>query len=224
MRRIVLPGVFRPRSDTWLLARAACGQPLRAGASVLELCAGPGLAGVAAARRHRAALTTVDVSRRAALNARLNGALNGVRVRALRGDLVAPLDGARFDLIVANPPYVPGPPPPRHGAARATDAGADGRALLDRICREAPRHLAPGGVLLVVHSEVSGVGATVDALTRGGLRTDVVLRARGPLGPVLRARRRALEARGRLRPGQRTEELVVVRGQSSEGSRGCRRP
>ncbi|HWK25969.1 MAG TPA: hypothetical protein VNS09_05360, partial [Solirubrobacter sp.] len=65
---------------------------------------------------------------------------------------------------------------------------------------------------------------TIDALTRGGLRTDVVLRVRGPLGPVLRARRRALEARGRLGAGQQTEELVVVRGQSSEGSRGCRRP
>jgi methylase of polypeptide subunit release factors len=36
--------------------------------------------------------------------------------------------GERFDLILANPPYVPGPPPSRRGAARAWDAGDDGRA------------------------------------------------------------------------------------------------
>ena len=210
MRRVVLPGVFHPLSDTWLLARTACEQP--SAQRVLELCAGPGLAGIAAARRFGAHLTTVDVSRRAALNVRLNAWLNGVMVRALRGDLFAAVAGERFDLILANPPYVPGPPPPRRGAARATDAGDDGRAIVDRICAEAPAHLNPGGVLLVVHSEVCRTGTTLAAFADGGLDADIAARERGPLGPLLRARRAELEARGQLEPGQEEEDVLVVRG------------
>jgi release factor glutamine methyltransferase len=49
-RWVVLPGVFHPRSDTWLLAEAARRESINAGARVLELCAGPALAGLTAVR------------------------------------------------------------------------------------------------------------------------------------------------------------------------------
>jgi release factor glutamine methyltransferase len=209
---IVLPGVFRPRSDTRLLARTACEQRRRTGARVLELCAGPAYVGLAAARACDGVLTTVDVSRRAVLNATLNARLNRVRVRARRGDLLQPVAGERFDLIVANPPYVPGGEPPRRGQERAWEAGADGRAVLDRICAEAPAHLAPGGVLLLVHSEVSDPGATLAAYAAAGLEADVAARERGPLGPLLQGRRAELEAHGLLDPGQAEEEVLVLRG------------
>jgi release factor glutamine methyltransferase len=218
MRHVVLPRVFHPRSDTRLLAAAGAREPLPPGGAILELCAGPALAGIVAARTHQAALTTVDVSWLAALNARLNGWLNGVRVRARRGDLFAAVGEQRFDLILANPPYVPGPPPPTRGPGRATDAGDDGRALLDRICAEAPAHLTPGGTLLVVHSEVCGIEPTLAALEQRGLRADVAERERGALGPILRARRAELEARGQLRPGQESEDVMVVRGRRWEGT------
>ena len=112
LRGIVLPGVFAPRSDSWLLAAVARREPLPAGARVLELCAGPAFAGVAAARG-RGSLTTVDVSRRAVLErAPERLAQPACRSRALRGDLFEAVGDERFDLILANPPYVPGPPPP----------------------------------------------------------------------------------------------------------------
>jgi release factor glutamine methyltransferase len=210
MRGVVLPGAFRPRSDTWLLAEAASAE--RVNGRILELCAGPAFAGIAAARAAGAHLTTVDVSRRAVLNARLNARLNGVSIDARRGDLLGAVRGERFDLILANPPYVPGPPPPARGAARATDADADGRAILDRICAEAPAYLNAGGALLLVHSEVSGTDATLEAMAAKGLDADIVERRRGPLGPLLRSRRAALEARGQLRPGQDHEDVLVLRG------------
>jgi release factor glutamine methyltransferase len=211
-RGLVLPGVFRPLSDTRLLANAACRQAVPEGGAILELCSGPALAGLAAARRWGAALTTVDIARRSVINARVNGWLNGVGVTALRGDLFDAVAGERFDLILANPPYVPGGPPPAGGPGRATDAGADGRALLDRICATVARYLRPGGTVLLVHSEVCGIDATLEAYARQGLEGDVPARERGPLGPLLRARRPELEARGLLRPGQDSEEVVVVRG------------
>jgi release factor glutamine methyltransferase len=195
-----------------MLADALREEPLPAGARVLDVCTGSGLLAVTAAMCGARA-TAVDVSRRAVLCAALNARINGVRVRALRGDLFAPVEGERFDAIVANPPYLPTDHDalPARGPARAWDGGRDGRALLDRLCARAPDHLAPGGVLLVVHSSVCDPGATLATLRRRGLRAEVATRCHGPLGPLLRARATALEDRGVLARGQRHEDVVIVR-------------
>jgi release factor glutamine methyltransferase len=194
-----------------MLAEALRAEDL-AGARVLDVCAGSGLLAVTAARAGAQA-TAVDVSRRAVLCAALNARLNRVRIRALRGDLFAPVHGERFDAIVSNPPYLPAADDelPKHGPRRAWDAGRDGRAILDRLCAEAPAHLAPGGALLLVHSSLSDTEKTLAALNAEGLRTDIVARHRGALGPLLRARAPELEARGLLAPGERVEDVVIVR-------------
>ena len=195
-----------------MLARTLRAEALPPGARVLDVCTGSGLLAVTAALCGARA-TAVDVSRRAVVCAALNGRLNGVRVRALRGDLLAPVRGERFDAIVSNPPYLPAADDglPGRGAARAWDAGRDGRVVLDRLCAQAPDHLAAGGVILLIHSALCGTDATLEALRRSGLTAEVVERHRGALGPLLRARAPQLEARGLLAPGQRDEEVVVVR-------------
>ncbi len=149
--------------------------------------------------------------------ATLNGALNRVRVRARRGDLFAPLAGHRYDVIVSNPPYVPAATDrlPVKGPERAWDAGLAGRTLIDRIAADAVRHLRPGGTLLLVQSSLCGVEPTLEQIERTGLEARVEARRRGPLGPLLTARARDLEERGLLRPGEREEELVVVRAQDA---------
>jgi release factor glutamine methyltransferase len=194
-----------------MLAEALHAERL-AGARVLDVCTGSGLLAVSAAL-DGAHATAVDVSRRAVLCAALNARLNGVRIRALRGDLLAPVVGERFDVIVSNPPYLPADDDelPTRGPERAWDAGRDGRAILDRLCDESPAHLAPGGVLLVVHSSLSDTEKTIAALNANGLRTDIVARHRGALGPLLRARAPELEARGLLAVGEREEDVVIVR-------------
>lgn len=214
MRRVTPPGVFAPISDTWLLAAAMREQIVGPRATVLDVFTGSGALAIAAARRGARHVTAVDISRRAVLTARLNARLNGVRVEALRSDLFSAVSHRRFDVIVANPPYVPTPgevDDPR-GPRRAWDGGDDGRALLDRLLAEAPEHLRPGGILLVVHSEVCGIGRTLEAMAAGGLEADVCARRWGPLGPLMRARAPELERRGLLPPGARQEEIVVIRG------------
>ena len=188
-----------------------------AGAEVLDLCTGSGLAAIAAARLGARA-TAVDVSRRSVLTVRVNARLNGVagRVRAVRGDLFEAVPGRSFDVIVSNPPYVPSGPGalPERGPARAWEGGPDGRAVLDRICAEAPGRLRPGGVLLLVHSSLCGIDATVERLAAAGLEARVAQRRRGPLGPLMLARTADLERRGVLAPGQREEEVVVIEGRA----------
>jgi release factor glutamine methyltransferase len=212
VRLVTLPGVFRPISDTWLLADALDAEPLAPGARILDLCSGSGALAIRAARRAEA--TAVDVSRRSVTTIRLNAFLNGVKVRALRGDLLDAVPGERFDAIVSNPPYVPAPSEalPARGRARAWDAGRDGRALLDRICAQAPSHLRAGGVLLVVHSSLLGYERTVELLEAGGLEPGLAAQEHGPLGPLMRSRRAYLEAEGLLEPGRREEDVLVVRG------------
>jgi release factor glutamine methyltransferase len=212
MRVARLPGVFRPRSDTWLLAAVLRRQPQLRGGTVLDVCSGSGALAVAAALAGARAVTAVDISVRAVLTARLNARLNGVRVEALRGDLLGPVPRRRFDVIVSNPPYLPSAAEelPAHGRARHTDAGGSGRTLLDRLIDAAPAHLAPGGVLLVTHSSVNGERATLDRMRAAGLEPAVAERRHGSLGPLLAARAPQLEAKGLLARGARDEDVLVV--------------
>jgi release factor glutamine methyltransferase len=218
VRLIRLPGVFRPRSDTWMLARElVAALPEGRRASVLELCTGSGAVALEAAAAG-ADVTAVDVSRRSVATVRINAALRRLRgVRALRGSLFEPVAGRRFDVIATNPPYVPAlrDELPVRGPERAWDAGRDGRALIDPICSSAADHLAPGGVLLMIHSSLCGVEETVSRLSSAGLSVDVPVRERGPLGPLMLARVEQLEASGALAPGEREEELVIVRARKS---------
>ena len=197
-----LPGVFAPRSDTWMLADVVGNLDALRDADVLELGTGSGAIAVAAAKGGAGSVTVVDVSRRALATAWLNARLNGVRVQPRHGDLFAPVDGRRFDIIVSNPPYLPGQDIPRRGAQRAWEGGRDGRAILERICARAADHLRPRGIVLLVHSSVNGVSRTLDCLEHAGLRADVVVRHRGPTGPLLSARMPELDE----------EEIYVVRG------------
>lgn len=212
MKILTFPGVFHPISDSWLLADVLCGQGLSPTTAVLDLCSGSGVIAIAAARAGAGPVTAVDLARPALAAIALNARLNGVRVRTLRGDLFAPVAGERFDIIASNPPYVPSDSDalPRRGVTRAWEAGLDGRALLDRICAQAPAHLRPGGTLLLVHSSLIGLDATTELLRAGGLVVDVAARRRGPLGPLLSTRSAALEAQGLLEPGQREEDLLVL--------------
>jgi release factor glutamine methyltransferase len=212
MRILTLPGVFRPRSDSWLLAqrlREEAGPGLR----VLDLCTGSGVVALSGAQAG-ADVTAVDVSRRAAWTVRMNARLNGVRVDARHGDLFGAA-GGRFDIVTANPPYLPADEDdvPRSGPTRAWDAGLDGRAVLDRICAEAPAHLQPGGSVLLIHSNVCGIEETRRQLAAGGLETEVVLRQVGAYGPLMRERMERLQERGALpADAGEAEEMVIIRG------------
>lgn len=208
------PGVYAAQGDTFLLISALRREGPARGSRVLDVGTGSGALAVAAAQLG-GSVTAVDVSRRALGTAWANAALRGKRIVVRMGDLLEPVRGRRFDLVLSNPPYVPSPDErlPTRGAARAWDAGPGGRTLLDRLCRDVPRVLAPRGIVLLVHSSLCGTEATCAALERAGLRARVVARVRQPFGPVMWARARWFEGRGLIGPGEREEELVVVRGE-----------
>jgi release factor glutamine methyltransferase len=209
------PLVYRAQGDTWLLRDALRAENIGPDTRVLDVCTGTGALAVAAARLGARHVTAVDISGLAVLSTWLNARVWGVTVHTRRGDLLAPVRSHDFDLIVANPPYVPSADGvPRGRAERNWDAGIDGRAVLNRLCDEVPKVLAPGGVLLTVFSALSGVDAVFARLVEAGLSPTLVARHTQPFGPVLRKRAALLESRGLIEPGQRYEELVVVRARA----------
>ncbi|MGY6026670.1 HemK2/MTQ2 family protein methyltransferase [Streptomyces spinosirectus] len=214
VRPLVTPGVYAPQDDTDLLAGALSEEPLPPGADVLDVGTGSGALALAAARRGTR-VTAVDLSWRAVWTARMNAYLAGLPLHTRQGNLFAPVRGQSFDLILSNPPYVPAPTGRvrPHGAARAWDAGHDGRLLLDRICREAPDLLRPGGVLLMVHSALSDPDRTLGHLHDAGLKAAVTRRRHIAFGPVLRSRAGWLRGRGLISAEDQKEELVVVRAE-----------
>lgn len=125
----------------------------------LDLCTGSGCLAILAAHAFgHAAVDAVDVSTDALAVAQSNIELHGLRdrVQALRSDLLSqvPAD-RRYDLIVCNPPYVNEqsmkglPPEYRHEPRLALAGGADGMDLVRRILADAPRHMAPEGLLVL---------------------------------------------------------------------------
>jgi release factor glutamine methyltransferase len=69
--------------------------------------------------------------------------------------------------------------------SRAWDAACDGRAMLDLLCTSVPWALAPGGILLIVHSAICGVEITLELLRQEGMKAAVVARRSEPFGPVM---------------------------------------
>lgn len=90
----------------------------------------------------------------------------GARITAKESDLFATLAGRRYDLIIANPPYVDAqdmvnlPPEYRHEPAAALAAGEDGLDLVERLLAEARRHLTDNGILVL---EVGNSQAALEA-------------------------------------------------------------
>jgi ribosomal protein L3 glutamine methyltransferase len=123
----------------------------------LDLCTGSGCIGIAMAVHNPDwRVDLVDISDKALSLARENIAFQhvGDRVRALKSDLFAKLDGEVYDLIVTNPPYVTEqefaalPPEYGHEPELGLTAGEDGLDFALRILDAAPKHLSKEGWLI----------------------------------------------------------------------------
>jgi ribosomal protein L3 glutamine methyltransferase len=125
--------------------------------NVLDLCTGSGCLAILAAHAFpNAHIDAVDISKDALAVAARNVADFGLedRVQLHRGDLYAPVANKRYDLIIANPPYVDAegmaglPPECRAEPKLAFDGGTDGLDVVRRILEQANRHLTAEGGLL----------------------------------------------------------------------------
>jgi len=131
-------------NDSRWLARATVRRPVRAS---LDLCTGSGIQALLAAD-HSERAVAVDINPRAARCARFNAQVSEAgNVEVIVGDLFEPLATAgAFDLITANPPFVPSPA----DEFRFRDGGRSGEDVQQRIVAGLPRYLAQGGIAQMV--------------------------------------------------------------------------
>ena len=157
---VVSPAVLIPRPETELLVELALQRlPLGAPSRVLDLGAGSGCIGITiAAERPQTQVTLVDASETALEIARANaGQWAPGNTTLLHSDWYSAVAAERYDLIVANPPYVAeGDAHLQQGDLRfeprsALAAGVDGLSDLQQIIARAPQHLRAGGWLLLEH-------------------------------------------------------------------------
>lgn len=150
--------VLIPRPETEILVRQAVGA-LHEGDRVLDLCTGSGAVAIAiaaeAAKDKTVSVTATDISADALEVAKENARNNKANVTFIESDLFENVRG-RFNLITANPPYVPTAEidtlqrevkdfEPR----LALDGGKDGLDFYRRIAEKINRYLVHGGMLIV---------------------------------------------------------------------------
>ena len=159
--------VYPVREDTLLLLAAALDE---AGPSdrVLELGTGSGFVA-----RHLAGKVALVVA--TDVNPHACRAASSPGVGVARTDLTAGIRG-QFDLVLFNAPYLPTGPGERldDWLEKALDGGESGREVIARLLPDLPRVLAPGGRLLLVISDLTGVDEVLGLLRDAGFRAGIV--------------------------------------------------
>lgn len=126
-------------------------------ADVLDVGTGSGAIACSIAAATRATVYATDISRDALAVANDNVRRFGMegRCNLAHGDLLKPFAGRRFDVVVANLPYVPtcdvpqAPNPVAFEPRIAVDGGPDGLAIYRRLIDELPKALKPGALVLL---------------------------------------------------------------------------
>ncbi|MDH4569406.1 peptide chain release factor N(5)-glutamine methyltransferase [Pseudomonas sp. BN414] len=155
----VAPDTLIPRADTELLVETALAVLPASPAEVLDLGTGTGAIALAlACERLGWKVTGVDrISAAVELAERNRARLRLNNARFVESHWFSALGEQRFALIVSNPPYIRAQDPHlvqgdvRFEPSSALVAGADGLDDIRRIIADAPRHLLPGGWLLLEH-------------------------------------------------------------------------
>ncbi len=149
-------------TDSQWLARATIRRKVN---NTLDLCTGSGIHALLAAA-HSKRVVAVDINPRAALCTQFNAKAFGIsNIESLVGDLFAPVAAEHFDLITANPPFVPSP----IDTLGFRDGGRSGEDIQRRIIEALPRYLARGGSAQIVTELGERDGVSIADRIRGWL-------------------------------------------------------
>jgi len=152
----VRSGVLIPRADTERLAETVVTKAKTLNnPSILDMCTGSGAVAVAVKKNAECTVIATDISEDALTVARENAQRLKADVTFKRGSLFAPVKGERFDIISANPPYIPtgdlktlDKSVIEYEPRLALDGGEDGLDFYRDIIAKAKDYLKPNGYLV----------------------------------------------------------------------------
>ena len=160
--------VYQPAEDSGLLAEAAVAE---AHGRVLEVGTGSGWVAERIGDERGLDVVGSDRNPHAAREARGRG------VEAVVADLLDPFRADAFDAVCFNPPYLPTDPDNEWGdwMERALSGGESGRELIEPFLADVGRVLAPGGVVLLLVSSLTGYEEVLALVDEAGFSHEPVV-------------------------------------------------
>jgi release factor glutamine methyltransferase len=160
--------VYQPAEDSGLLAEAAVAE---AHGRVLEVGTGSGWVAQRIAEERGLDTVGSDLNPHAARQARERG------VEGVVADLLSPFRAGAFDTVCFNPPYLPTDPDNEWDdwMEHALSGGESGRELIEPFLDDVGRVLAPGGVVLLLVSSLTGYEAVLALVEDAGFDHEAVV-------------------------------------------------
>jgi release factor glutamine methyltransferase len=168
---LVLPDVFNPkllRSGEFLVSQLSREDLLPLASRVLDLGCGSGASGIWAAAMRGCSVVSSDINPSAVRCTRINALLNNVELDIRQGDLFAPVEQERFDVVLFNPPYYRGVP------RDALDHAWRSPDMPEQFASGLASSLRPTGHALVVLSSDGEAASFLQAFGRHGFNYEAV--------------------------------------------------
>ncbi len=164
--------VYVPREDTFLLVKVL-GDELRKEDRVLDMGTGTGILSMVAAKRCKE-VVGVDINKEAINLAAENASKNGLRnVEFVCSDLFENVDG-EFDLVVFNPPYLPGNEDEEQiEGSEQWFGGEDGLDVIRRFSEDVGNYLSKDGRILLLVSSLTDIEKTRSLFSDRGFQVEV---------------------------------------------------
>jgi release factor glutamine methyltransferase len=178
----VFPSVFHPRSfgSSAILAGFVSSLSLR-GKTFLEIGCGSGVIALCAAR-NGADVTAVDINPEAVRCTRANADRHELHIDTQLSDLFSSLDGARFDVIAWNPPFLRGEP---KSLSEAAFFGGTNYDVIRRFTNDVRKHLNEGAAVYTILTTDVDLEFVRGLFGNVGLDFSIVLQKRWGLGETM---------------------------------------
>lgn len=171
----VFDGVYPPREDSQLLVEVIEKQDF-SGKTVMDMGTGSGILSYVALQQGAEHVCAVDVNGQALRNAMENIENSEFPVNKMvfvESDLFQHIE-ERFEVILFNPPYVPGDAELDTAEERSWAGGEQGREIIDRFIERVTSYLTEEGEVFLLQSSLNDVEQTVDQFEDRGYDVAVV--------------------------------------------------
>lgn len=138
--------IYEPAEDSFLLQKAV--RKYSRNKRVLDMGSGSGIQAKTALAAGAFEVTAVDIDPDAI------SLLKKQNLKAIKSNLFQNVTG-KFDIIVFNPPYLPEDKREDAESSRITTGGKEGDEIIIKFLKQSPKHLSPGGSILILLSSLT---------------------------------------------------------------------
>lgn len=157
--------IYEPAEDSHLIYKEV--KRLSRDKKVLDIGTGSGILAIGAKRGGALSVLAVDINPDAVSFVKNKG------IDAIESDLFSNVKG-KFDMIIFNPPYLPEDSRESNDSKIITTGGKEGNEIVLRFLRDADKHLEKFGEILILVSNLTGLGKIEKLIKQKGYKKEVL--------------------------------------------------